>query len=101
MSKWRAEAIARLPEFAREINAAETIMAFWIELGVLTDYATCDPALMRRIHSFADWCKTAPRNDDPSRDPPTAVTVGFFEHLPNLKSVIGFLVTWSTVYPSP
>jgi hypothetical protein len=81
MSKWRVEAIARLPEFCDEINSAENIMALWIELGTQAKLATGNDDLIRRIHDYAKWCANAPRNDDPSRDPPTAVQVSFYEHL--------------------
>ena len=62
-------------------------MALWIELLTTFEFAQNKPEkdnLIRRIHSYAEWCLNAPRDNDPSHDPPTAVTVAFYEHLDDL-----------------
>lgn len=89
MAKWRAQAISRLPELREVITSADTIMACWIELHLVFERAyEVEPpneSLIARIYSFADWCIQAPRSEDAGRDPLTAVTVAFFEHVPTHK----------------
>jgi hypothetical protein len=89
MAKWRIEALERLPELRRTVDAADSIMALWIELGFAYEDAIFPPEnrdLIQRIEAYAEWCANAPRNNDPGRDPPTAVTVAFYEHLDEMKS---------------
>ncbi len=58
-------------------------MSLWIELHFAFEDAYRDPRnddLIARIYSYADWCLSAPRREDVSHDPSTAVAVAFFEH---------------------
>ena len=86
MAKWRAEALKRLPEHQRVIEAAPSIMSLWIELSPLFHRAyevePRDESLIARIYGFADWCMQAPRHDDAGHDPLSAVACAFYEHIP-------------------
>jgi hypothetical protein len=58
MSAWRREALHRLPECRRVIEAAENPMALWIELldecgGA---YKEQNEDLIRRFYDYARWC---------------------------------------------
>ncbi len=70
-------------ELRETIAEAETVMSLWIELRDAFDAAYREPRnddLIARIYSYADWCLSAPRNDDARHDPSTAVVVAFYEH---------------------
>ena len=79
MARWRAEAL-------------------WIELQFAFEKAyRADPpdeAMIARIYSFADWCVQAPRGPDAGHDPMTAVTVAFYEHIPNFKPAREDMPRW-------
>jgi hypothetical protein len=79
MSAWRREALQKLPECRRIIEAADNPMALWIELrGACDDaYAKQDEDLIRRFYDFARWCWRS-RIDDVVN----AVACAFYEHLP-------------------
>ncbi len=86
MSRWRAEALERLPELRQTIASAENVMALWTELTwAFQDAYRAEPrneALIARIYSYADWCSIAPRHADAAQDPLTAVTIAFHEEIP-------------------
>ena len=79
MSAWRRQALEKLPECRRVIEAADNSMALWIELlGECQDaYRKQDEGLIRRFYEFARWCWQSP-----SADVRTAVACAFYEHLP-------------------
>jgi hypothetical protein len=101
MAKWRAEAISRLPELRKKIDAAENVMALW------DDFFRCafvpaykaeppDDSLIARIYAYADWCVQAPRNPDASHDPLTAVLVCFYEDIPAFRPARNDMPRWFT-----
>jgi hypothetical protein len=97
MARWRAAAIERLPEFREVIAKSESIMSLWIELHLAFDQAYLgekNDDLIARIYSYADWCSAAPRNDDAGHDPPTAVAVAFYEHIPQSKAAREDMPRW-------
>lgn len=97
MARWRSAAIERLPELRKTIAKAENIMLLWIELHLAFDNAYREPAnddLIARIYSYADWCLSAPRSEDASHDPSTAVAVAFFEHIPQSKAACEDMPKW-------
>jgi hypothetical protein len=100
MAKWRAEALTRLPELRKQIDAADSVMALWSELWSAFEQAYLaeppDEPLIARIYSYADWCVRAPRNDDASHDPPTAATVCFYEHVPGFGPAREDMPRWFT-----
>ena len=79
MSAWRREALQKLPECRRVIEAADNPMALWIELHCecLEAYEKQDADLIRRFFEFAWQCWKSP-----SADVRTAVAYAFYEHLP-------------------
>jgi hypothetical protein len=100
MAKWRAEALARLPQLRKRIDAADSVMALWSELWFAFEQAyraePPDEPTIAGIYSFADWCGRAPRNEDASHDPPTAVTVCFYEHVPAYGPARDDMPRWFT-----
>ena len=97
MARWRSAAIERLPELRETIAKAENVMSLWNELHFKFDDAYRDPKnddLIARIYSYADWCLQAPRNDDASHDPATAVMVAFYEHIPQSKAAREDMPRW-------
>ena len=97
MSRWRSAAIERLPEFRQVIAEADNVMSLWLELRLAFEEAYRDPRnddLIARIYSYADWCRSAPRNSDASRDPLTAVAVAFYEHIPETKAAREDMPRW-------
>jgi hypothetical protein len=100
MSRWRAEAISRLPEHRKLIENAEGMMALWIELCLLFERAYASPAdsdLIRKIYEYARWCCNRPRVDDPGDDPLTCVCCAFFEHIPTIPAAHRDMHHWFTV----
>ena len=79
MSAWRREALEKLPECRRVIEAAENPMALWIELHCecMDAYGKQNQDLIRRFYEFAWLCWRSP-----SADVCTAVACAFYEHLP-------------------
>jgi len=79
MSAWRREALQKLPECRKVIEAADNPMALWIELLYACEdaYKQPDEDLIRRFYDFARWCWQSP-----SADARTAVACAFYEHLP-------------------
>jgi hypothetical protein len=100
MAKWRAEALARLPELRTQIDGADSVMALWSELWWAFERAykaePPDEQLISRIYSFADWCVQAPRNGDASHDPLTAVVVCFYEDIPRFGPARDDMPRWFT-----
>jgi hypothetical protein len=99
MALWRAEALKRLPEFRDKIESADSVMALWIDLSLgfarAYDERPPDESLIGRIYSFADWCeRRAPRGPDAGRDPMTAVTVAFYEHIPACEAAREDMPRW-------
>lgn len=97
MARWRAAAIERLPELRETIAEAESVMSLWIELFLTFEEAYREPRnddLIARIYSYADWCRAAPRNDDAGHDPPTAVAVAFYEHIPQSQAARDDMPRW-------
>ena len=81
MSEWRRAALDRLPEFREMIEATDTPLDLWVDLGFsLTElYATMElnDDLVRRIYDYAFWCLRRPERG-------TAVGSAafmFFEHV--------------------
>jgi len=79
MSAWRREALQRLPECRRVIEAADNPMALWIDLlGECQDaYKKQDEDLIPRFYDYARWCWQSRIDDVVS-----AVACAFYEHLP-------------------
>jgi hypothetical protein len=97
MARWRSAAIERLPELREAIAKANNVMSLWIELHLAFDNAYREPrndGLIARIYSYADWCLSAPRSEDASHDPPTAVAVAFYEHIPQSKAAREDMPKW-------
>jgi hypothetical protein len=70
MAKWRSAAIERLPELRDMISLADSVMALWIDLRLKFEDAYRDPRnddLIGRIYSYADWCWSAPRQEEAGR----------------------------------
>ena len=100
MAKWRAEALARLPELRKKIDAADNVMALWDEVRGAFEQAYRDEppneSLIARVYSFADWCVRAPRGSDAAHDPLTAVLVCFYEHVPEFGPARDDMPRWFT-----
>lgn len=100
MAKWRAEALARLPELRKKIDAAENVLALWDEIRHAFERAYLeDPrneSLIARVYSYADWCVDAPRASDAAHDPLTAVMVCFYEWIPPFKPARDDMPRWFT-----
>ncbi len=99
MAQWRRAAIEHLPELRQKIAAADSIMALWIEIHGAFEKAYREPRnedLIARIYAFARWCWHAPRNEDPGRDPSTAATVAFLEHIPGIPAAREDMPRWFT-----
>jgi hypothetical protein len=98
MARWRAEALERLPGLRDVITSADNVMALWCELQPAFEKAyravPPDESLIMGIYSFADWCVQAPRGPDAGHDPLTAVTVGFYEHIPGFKPAREDMPRW-------
>ena len=79
MSAWRKQALEKLPECRRLIEAADSPMALWIELLGECQDASRNQAedLICRFYEFARCCWQSP-----SADVRTAVACAFYEHLP-------------------
>jgi hypothetical protein len=79
MSAWRREALRRLPEHRKVIEAAASPMTLWIELlGICEDACRAsDESMVHRVYDFAHWCWQTP-----GVDVRTAVACAFYEHLP-------------------
>ena len=79
MSAWRKQALEKLPEYRRLIEAADNPMALWIELLGECQDASRNQAedLICRFYEFARCCWQSP-----SADVRTAVACAFYEHLP-------------------
>lgn len=98
MARWRAEALRRLPELRKTIAAANNVMALWIELTCAFEMAykadPVDESLISRIYAYADWCIQAPHASDAGRDPTSAVTVAFYEHIPTFPPARDDMPRW-------
>ncbi len=100
MSRWRAEAIARLPEHRKLIETSHQLMFLWCELNSVFERAYRPPAnedVIRRIYDFAKWCDTAPRDADAGRDPLTCVAVAFYAHVPTNAAARDDMHRWLSV----
>jgi hypothetical protein len=82
MSTWRRQALAELPDLRRTIEAADSVMALWIELHMeferAYDGSPINEERIRRIYRYALWSLRESRSDEAT----TAVMVAFFEHVP-------------------
>jgi hypothetical protein len=101
MAKWRAEALARLPELRKQIDAADSVMWLWDEVyrdAFVPAYESDPPdeSLIARVYSYADWCLNARRHPDAAHDPPTAVMVCFYEWLPHFPPARDDMPRWFT-----
>jgi hypothetical protein len=100
IAKWRAEALARLPELSKKIETADSVMAFWNELWhVFEDAYKAEPpneSLIARVYAFADWCVAAPRGPDATHEPLTAASVCFYEEIPACKPARDDMPRWFT-----
>lgn len=100
MARWRAEAIARLPELRETIEQSHQLMFLWTELQLVFERAYREPTnddLIRRIYDFARWCEQAPRDEDAGRDPLTCVCVGFYKHVPTNAAARADMHRWFSV----
>jgi hypothetical protein len=99
MPRWRATAIEHLPDLRKTIAAADSIMALWIEITGAFEKAYREPRnedLIARIYAYATWCWHAPRHGDAGRDPSTAATVAFLEHIPAIPAAREDMPRWFT-----
>jgi len=98
MSRWRHEALKRLPQLQKVIAQADSVMALWIELVCIFEKAyRCDPPdekTIAAIYSYADWCIQAPRRPDAGHDPLTAVIVCFYEDIPTIRPARDDMPRW-------
>ena len=105
MQNWRAKVIELFPDVpdVEEVvtEPSSTFFDLWLELYfALVDCYQENPAdedLIGRIYDFASWCLARPRADDAETDISAATAVGFIEHLPLDKQVLGDLHRWVSV----
>jgi hypothetical protein len=74
-------------------------MSLWIEFRFEFEQAYREPRnedLIERIYSYAEWCWHAPRNEDAGKDPWTAASVAFLEHLPDIPPAREDMPRWFT-----
>lgn len=88
MSKWRRQALEKLPECRRLIDGAGNPMALWIKLleECRAAYHTRDLDKISRIFEYAWLCLDATDNEMV-----TAVALGFYEDLPRDPEIRGDL----------
>jgi len=102
MSRWRHEALKRLPQLQKVIAEADNVMALWIELRYEFENAyrqdPPDEKTIAAIYSYADCCLRAPRGPDAAHDPSTAVTISFHEEIPTIPAARDDMPRWFT-YP--
>jgi hypothetical protein len=100
MAKWRADALARMPELRDKIDGADNIMALWGDLWFAFEDAykaeSPNESLIARVYAYADWCIQAPRNRDASHDPLSAVAVCFYENIPAFRHARDDMPRWFT-----
>jgi hypothetical protein len=100
VTDWRAKGLELLPEFAAEIQDAETPMQLWIELCFAFDLAYEEPRqddLIRRIYAFATWGLM--QNEEAKQADhhlPTCVVICFYEHIPRNPSALADIPRWFT-----
>jgi hypothetical protein len=87
MSAWRARALELFPSLTSEIEAADSVVALWVELSaqscsyyVRQAHTSEAPALnlIRSICLYAVWCTRSP-----SLDVQQAAWIEFYEELPH------------------
>lgn len=100
MSRWRGEALKKLPHLQKVIAEADSVMLLWIELICAFERAYhCDPPdekTIAAIYSYADWCLRAPRRPDAGHDPSSAVIVCFYEDIPTIRPARDDMPRWFT-----
>ena len=89
MSKWRQQAFVQLPALRRQLGREKTLYGFCGELydELCRAYEGQNEDLIRDIFIYSKWCLNQPRNGTIANDPPTAIIVCFFEHLPEKEKV--------------
>ena len=105
MQDWRAKAIELFPDVpdVEEVvtELSSTVFDLWLELYfTLVDCyqeKPCKDDLIGRIYDFASWCLAQPRTDEAESDISSATAVGFIEHLPLDKQILGDLHRWVSV----
>jgi hypothetical protein len=99
MSAWRRVALEKLPEYRKIIDAANEVMACWLELNFEFDKVyrseILDRNKIRRFYEFARWCLANPSTSASAEfDPLTAAVVVFFEHIPRNRAAREDLHNW-------
>lgn len=88
MSQWRRIALEQVPECKKDIEAASSPMAMWIELHcrLIQAYEAVPPeeTTIQHIFGYARWCLWEPHRN---ADLFTAVAYAFVEHLPGHPAV--------------
>lgn len=98
MSRWRREALKRLPQLQKVIAEADSVMALWIELRCEFEKAyrrdPPDEETVAGIYAYADWCIQAPRRPDAGHDPCSAVIVCLQEDIPAIRPARDDMPRW-------
>ena len=84
MSRWRHEAFKRLPGLRKQLQQEKTLFGFCHAVydELCRAYDRNDEALIRSIYRFSEWCLEQPESEKTEEDLPTAISLCFFEHLP-------------------
>jgi hypothetical protein len=89
MSRWRHEAFERLPGLRKQLQREKTLFGFCHALydELVHAYERKDEALIRDIYLFSTWCLEQPESSRAEDDLPTAISLCFFEHLPEREQI--------------
>lgn len=97
---WWAKGLELLPEFAAEIQNAETPLHLWSELRFEFDLAYEEPRqddLIRRIYAFANWGMMQDEEvKQADHHLPTCVVICLYEHIPGNPSALADIPRWFT-----
>tara|TARA_B100000614_G_scaffold254698_1_gene270549 strand:+ start:244 stop:690 length:447 start_codon:yes stop_codon:yes gene_type:complete len=98
MTTWRKEAFERLPEMRKQLQQEKGMYCFFSELVdfLKKAYEEEDYDLEKRIYQYAFHLCSLKRGSSAQNDVPTAITLGFFEHLPESKITRRNVGRWMT-----
>ena len=87
MTTWRKEAFERLPEMRKQLQQEKGIYCFFGEMmdRLKKAYEEEDYDLEERIYQYAFCMLKLTGGSSAANDVPTAIALGFFEHLPESK----------------
>ena len=98
MTTWRKEAFERLPEMRKTLQEEKGMYCFFSELvdHLRKAYEEENTDLEKRIYEYAFHLCGLKRGSTAENDVPTAITLGFFEHLPQSKTIRRNVGRWMT-----